>query len=130
MFYNIKMGSMGENGRKKGKGDTPYYIIRARVRDGEDGIDGVKRGGLMGKGLRDGNRGAGLLLDGGFYWTGERRLQGRGKRVTREGKRKREGQEGKGEKKGKEKKERGGMIKREREGEKRRRELKGEKKEN
>ena len=26
------MGNVGENGRKKGKGDTPYYIIRARMK--------------------------------------------------------------------------------------------------
>lgn len=41
----------------------------------------------MGMGLRDENRGGGTLLDGGFYRTGETRLQGRGKGVTWRGKR-------------------------------------------
>ena len=69
-------------------------IIRARVEDGDNGDDGVNGG--MGKGLRDGNRGAGLLLDGDFYRTGETRLQGRGKGVTWRGKRRERERKGKG----------------------------------
>ena len=41
MFYNIKIGNVHANGRGSGRVGTPYYIIRARVEDGEDGIDGV-----------------------------------------------------------------------------------------
>ena len=58
----------------------------------------------MGMGLRDGNRGAGLLLGGDFYRTGETRLQGRGKGVTWRGEKKGEGEEGEGERGEREKK--------------------------
>ncbi|MBQ4525695.1 MAG: hypothetical protein IJA00_06455 [Bacteroidaceae bacterium] len=78
MFYNIKTEGVRANGRGRGRVGTPYYIIRARMRSGEDGRDGVNGG--MGKGLRDGNRGAGLLLDGGNTFTRE----GKGEKGERE----------------------------------------------
>ena len=72
MFYNIKTRNMHANGRGRGRVGTPYYIIRARMRSGEDGRDGVNVG--MGKGLRDGKRGAGTFTGRGkhVYKGGER----------------------------------------------------------
>ena len=76
MFYNIKTKDVRANGRGSGRVGTPYYIIRARVKDGVGGIDGGN-GGIDRKGTPRGeSRG------GDFYWTGETRLQGRGKGVT------------------------------------------------
>ena len=49
MFYNIKMGNMGENG---GGTDTLLYYMRAR-KDGVGGVNGVD--GVDGVNGRDGN---------------------------------------------------------------------------
>ena len=83
---------MHANGRGRGRVGTPYYIIRARVKDGVGGIDGVN-GGIDGDGLRDGKRGAGLLPDGGNTFTrkGKGIYQVREKEKEGEGRRKREG---------------------------------------
>ena len=54
-----------------------------------------------------GNAGRGLLPDGGFYRTGETRLQGRGKGVTWQEKRRERERKGKG----KEEREKKGMKK-------------------
>ena len=32
MFYNIKTEDVRANGRGRGRVDTPYYIIRARMK--------------------------------------------------------------------------------------------------
>ena len=92
MFYNIKTKDVRANGRGRGRAGTPYYIIRARVKDGVGGIDGVNGGGLTGKGLRDGKRGAGLLSDGGNTFTRE----GKGGYKGGEKEKKGEGEERKG----------------------------------
>ena len=71
MFYNIKTKDVRANGRGSGRVGTPYYIIRARVKDGVGGIDGGN-GGIDGKGTPRGeSRG------GDFYRTGD--FTGRGK---------------------------------------------------
>ena len=44
MFYNIKTEGVRANGRESGRVGTPYYIIRARMRSGVNGIDGVNGG--------------------------------------------------------------------------------------
>jgi len=90
MFYNIKTKDVRANGRGRGRVGTPYYIIRARVKDGRDGDDGVN--GEDGKGTprwetRSGTfTGRGILPDGGNtftregkggYMAGEREKRGR-----------------------------------------------------
>ena len=57
-------------GGEEGGGYTLLYYTRAHEGMGIMGMMGLM-GGLMGKGLRDGNRGAELLPDGGNTFTRE-----------------------------------------------------------
>ena len=85
MFYNIKTKDVRANGRGRGRVGTPYYIIRARMRDGVDGVNGIDGDGAP----RGESRSGDFYRTGDFtgrgkqgYKGGERGLQGRGKGVT------------------------------------------------
>ena len=83
MFYNIKTGSMGANGRGRGRVGTPYYIIRARMKDGGGGVDGVN-----GREI-DGVNGREIDGDGTPRWESRSGtfFTGRGKHVYKGGER-------------------------------------------
>ena len=77
---------MRANGRGRRRVGTPYYIIRARMRSGEDGRDGVNGGGWE-RDSAKGIAGRGLLPDGGNtftregkggYMAGEKKGKGKG----------------------------------------------------